>query len=51
MFGNAIVMKVMAILSWFIILSVFLYYLVSSHIWPTLIKFWSKRFGKEKGND
>ena len=31
------------------ILGIFLYYLVSSHMWPTLVKVWSRRYGKETG--
>lgn len=47
MFGNDIVMKVLVILYLSAIMGVLLYWLTISHIWPTLVKFWSKRFGKE----
>lgn len=47
MFGNDIVMKVLVILYLSAIICVLLYWLSISHIWPTLVKFWSKRFGKE----
>lgn len=51
MFGNDIVMKVLVILYLSAISCVLLYWLTISHIWPMLVKFWLKRFGKEKAND